>query len=133
MSILQLPNVNVPMVDPNTGKITREWLLPLQGFITTVTASDITALTDAVTALNSAIVLLQTANTTLQASIDALQAEVDVLDSMSEAAAAIPLPYSEQSIAAALQNRVYAVESSIVQRVTNLESKVSELDQGYQA
>jgi cell division protein FtsB len=133
MTILQLPNVNVPMVDPATGKITREWLLPLQGFITTVTASDITTLTAAVDALNAAIVALQTANTTLQASIDALQTEVTTLESSVVDAASIPLPYAEQAIAAALQNRVYAVESTIVQRVTDLEGKVKDLDQGYQA
>lgn len=133
MSILQLPIVNVPMVNPATGKITREWLLPLQGFITTVTASDITTLTAAVDALNAAILALQTANTTLQASIDALQAEVVTLEVAVEDAASIPGAYTEQAIAAALQNRVYSVESTIVQRVTNLESKVGELDQGYQA
>jgi len=114
MTILQLPNVNVPMVNPDTGKITREWLLPLQGFITTVTASDITALTDAVTALNSAIVLLQTANDTLQASIDTLQAEIDALESVTVDAASLP-------------------DAMIVQRVSDLEGKVKDLDQGYQA
>lgn len=114
MSILQLPNVNVPMVDPRTGKITREWLLPLQGFITTVTASDITTLTDAVDALNAAILALQTANTTLQASIDNLQAEITVLESSTEDAASLP-------------------DAMIVQRVSDLEGKVKDLDQGYQA
>lgn len=65
----QVPNVLVPFVDLKTGRITREWLLPIQSLITAPSGADFTELQDEIESLQG-----------LGADVAALEASVAALN-----------------------------------------------------
>lgn len=71
----------IPLTEPRSGQITREWIGILNGLIrdSTLSASDVAS-------LQALIAALQAQDVSLQAQIDALEAEVAALPTIDEGA-----------------------------------------------
>jgi hypothetical protein len=88
--VSQLPNVRIPLTDPNSGRITREWLLPLQAITTAATDTEFADLQTAITNAHATLVTVSgqiqsilDAISFIQANVAALQAAISALQTRS--------------------------------------------------
>jgi hypothetical protein len=92
--VSQLPNVMVPLTHPDTGRITREWLLPLQAITTAATTDDLTALQATLTSVQLALVTANAQLVALTASVAALDGITTSLQAAITALQLRPNPFT---------------------------------------
>ena len=116
---MSIPNaLVVPLVDLTTGRITREWIKPLEDVLTSSTTTDTTALAAAVATLTATIATLTVSVTALQASADERDTPsvpwlTAQFDDMPVIVRDLPVPDEFASIISMLMARVQGLESEI--------------------